>query len=671
MSDKQIQMKQIIEQLNEYNYTYYTLDAPIVTDKQWDELYDHLVRLEQETGIILPASPTQRVGGDTLKEFEAHRHLARLWSLDKAQQQQELHTWNTRVQKLIMEYNTKYPSQPLPPPHYVVELKFDGLSLNLTYDAGVLVQAATRGSGVVGEGILEQVKTIPSIPLEIPYTDGTIEIQGEGLMFLSVLEQYNQTAKEPLKNARNAAAGALRNLDPKVTASRKLDAFFYHIGYSNDITFDRHEQMIDFLKDNRFKISPFIQYGNSMTEVISIIEQITAQRSSYDFLIDGCVVKLTHLKTREVLGYTDKFPRWAIAYKFEAEEVTTILESVSWEVGRTGKLTPLARVEAVELAGVTVKNCTLNNRDDIERKNLRFALGKEVLIRRSNDVIPEILGKVSAEQDGAEIVFPTMCPACGAALEERGAHLFCPNRLACAPQLISRIAHFASRDGMDIESFSEMTATQLYQERNVRDAADLYQLNYEQLVVLERFGDKKARNLLEAIEKSKTCELSPFLYALGIPNLGKTTAKSLAEHFGSLEQVREATKEELIQIPDVGDIVADSIYCFFRAHESVNNLSKMLEAGVNPQPVARNQEKVNPDHPFYQKVIVLTGTLTVMGRDEVQKRLEQLGAQVTGSVSKKTDFVIAGEKAGSKLTKAQELGIRIIDDEQELMRLLE
>jgi DNA ligase (NAD+) len=670
MSDAIAAMKALIDEISRHNYNYYTLDKPTISDKEWDVLYDKLVALEKETGVVLPSSPSQRVGGETLKGFVPHRHLSRLWSLDKAQNIESLMTWHARVVKLINDYNSKNPDLPLPNPSYVVELKFDGLTLNLTYKEGRLVQASTRGNGIVGEGILAQVKTIKSIPLEIPYNAGTIEIQGEGMMFLSVLEEYNKTAVEPLKNARNAAAGALRNLSPKVTAGRKLDAFFYNVGYSNGIVFRNHRDMVQFLQDNYFKVSPHIQFFDRIEDVAADLERLAEQRHEFDFLIDGGVVKLTDIRTREVLGNTDKFPRWAVAFKFEAEETTTLLQSVSWEVGRTGKITPLARVEPVDLAGVTVQNCTLNNRGDIERKNLKFALGSLVFIRRSNDVIPEILGKVTDGNDGEEIIFPTHCPSCASQLEQRGAHLFCPNRLGCSPQLIGRITHFASRDAMDIEAFSEMTAAQLYQELGVRDPADLYSLNYEDLVKLERFGEKKARNLLEALQKSKSRDLASFLYALGIPNSGKTTTKVLADHYRSLSKVMEAEPEELIALPDVGGIVAESIYTFFRDPVIVESINRMLSIGVNPVVEESVAVSADPENPFYGKTVVLTGTLSTMGRDDAAKKLEALGAKVTGSVSKKTDFVIAGESAGSKLIKAKELGIRVIEDEQELVRLL-
>ncbi|MDH6370959.1 DNA ligase (NAD+) [Paenibacillus sp. PastF-3] len=663
-------MEELVAELNHYNYHYYTLDTPLVSDKEYDVLYDKLVALEAESGFVLPDSPTQRVGGDLLKGFTPHRHLAPLWSLDKAQNIEQLRSWNTRVLRLVNEYNLKNPGNPLPDPCYAVELKFDGLTLNLTYRNGVLEQASTRGNGVVGEGILAQVKTIKSVPLTIPFKEGVIEVQGEGIMNLSVLADYNTRAAEPLKNARNAAAGALRNLNPKTTAERRLNAYFYNVGFAEGVDFADHQKMMDFLRNNKFKVNPYLTYCNDFDDVTEQLAGIEESRSSLDYLIDGAVIKVTDFRIREVLGYTDKFPRWAVAYKFEAEETTTVLESVSWNVGRTGKVTPLARVEAVELAGVTVQNCTLNNVGDIERKNLKFALGSRVFIRRSNDVIPEILGKVTEENDGEEIIFPENCPACGYPLEMRGAHLFCNNKLNCRPQIVSRITHFASRDAMDIETFSEKTAGQLYDELNVHDSADLYELSFEQLVQLNRFGEKKAQNLLQALEDSKGRDLASFLFALGIPNTGKATTRMLADHFRDLDAVMQAKAEELAELPDIGGIVAESIVNFFADPIVVANVSRLRALGVEakapeaPRPVSTNSF-------FSGKTVVLTGSLQKLTRDEAAERLEALGAKVSGSVSKKTDLVIAGEKAGSKLAKAQQLGIQVIEDEDELIRLLE
>jgi DNA ligase (NAD+) len=659
-------MARLVEEINVHNRNYYTLDNPVISDKEYDALYDELVALERETGVVLPNSPTQRVGGEILKGFEPHRHRARLWSLDKAQTEDDLLAWNARVQKAVADYNARNPDNPLPQPSYVIELKFDGLTLNLTYEGGRLVQAATRGNGVVGEGILPQVKTIRTVPLTIPF-QGVIEVQGEGIMHLSVFEAYNRTAAEPLKNARNAAAGALRNLDPRVTAERKLNAFFYNVGYAEGVSFASHAEMIRFLKDNGFLVNDYIAYFDRIVEVAAELKRLEERRASFDFLIDGAVVKLTDMRTREVLGYTDKFPRWAIAFKFEAEEATTVLQAVDWQVGRTGKLTPIARVEPVELAGVTVQNCTLNNMGDIERKGLKFGLGTRVWIRRSNDVIPEILGRAD-EEEGGEIVCPTHCPACGSPLEQRGAHLFCNNKLGCKPQIVARITHFASRDAMDIETFSIATAEQLYDECGVRDPADLYDLTKEQLLALDRFGERKAQKLLDAIEQSKGRDLASFLFALGIPNTGKATTKMLADHYGSLDAVMAASVEELQQLPDVGGIVAESIAGFFNDPLVRESIERMRKAGVKAE--AERPAAVRTDSVFSGKTVVLTGTLSSMTRDEAAKKLEALGAKVSGSVSKKTDFVIAGESAGSKLTKARELGVTVIDDEAEFLRML-
>jgi len=659
-------MEQLVADLNRYSHEYYTLDRPTISDKEWDALYDELALLERETGVVLPNSPTLRVGGEVLKGFESHRHRARLWSLDKAQDREDLLAWNARVTKAVNDYNAKNPDTPLPAPSYVIELKFDGLTLNLTYEGGVLTQAATRGNGVVGEGILPQVRTIRTVPLTIPF-DGVIEVQGEGIMHLSVLEAYNRTAAEPLKNARNAAAGALRNQNPKTTAERKLNAFFYNVGYAEGVSFGNHAEMHDFLRGNGFLVNPYVAYYDAIEDVTAELDKIAGMRETLDFLIDGAVVKLTDMRTREALGYTDKFPRWAVAFKFEAEETTTVLESVDWQVGRTGKITPLARVEAVELAGVTVQNCTLNNAGDIERKNLKHALGTRVFIRRSNDVIPEILGKAD-DEPGGEIIVPDTCPACGTPLEQRGAHLFCNNKLSCRPQTVGRITHFASRDAMDIESFSSATAEQLYDACEVRDPADLYDLQYDQLVALDRFGKRKAEKLLEALEKSKSRDLAAFLYGLGIPNTGKATTKMLADHYGELDAILSASAEELQGLPDVGGIVAESIVGFFADPGVRSSIDRMRAAGVKAE--ADKPVEARTDSVFSGKTVVLTGTLSAMSRDEAAKKLEALGAKISGSVSKKTDFVIAGEAAGSKLTKARDLGVAVIEDEAEFLRLL-
>ena len=449
--DKEKRIQELIDIIDDLNYHYYTLDNPKASDKEYDLLYDELVRLELETGMVYPYSPTQRVGGHILDKFEKHTHLGRLWSLDKSQSFGELRNWDNRVRRLIEDYN-RLNEDKLPDPVYILEYKFDGLTINLTYKNGELVQGATRGNGTVGEAILEQLRTIKPIPLKIEY-QGTIEIQGEGLMPLSALEKYNETAIEPLKNARNAAAGALRNLDTKVTADRNLTAYFYNIGYIEGKTFNTHREALKFLKDNRLPVFPYAKSFNSIETLIEEIEKLKEERSKLDVLTDGLVIKIDDIRTREILGFTNRFPRWAIAYKFEAEETSTKLLGVQWNVGRTAKVTPTAILEPVEIGGVTVRRATLNNYDDIIRKGVR--LNSKILIRRSNDVIPEILGTLETDEETYPIEKPTHCPACHSELYQDGVHIFCPNSLSCKPQLVARLVHFASRDAMNIEGFSE------------------------------------------------------------------------------------------------------------------------------------------------------------------------------------------------------------------------
>lgn len=536
-----------------------------------------------------------------------------------------------------------------------MEYKLDGLTINLTYRDGQLVQAATRGNGEVGEGILPQARTIRCVPLSIPY-QGLLEVQGECIMRLSTLEAYNKTADEPLKNARNAAAGALRNLDPAVTARRRLDAFFYQIGTIENPPYDDLDGMLAFLEGNGFPTSHYEAHAATYEEICSRIDAVEAKRESLDFLIDGAVVKVCDLATRLAMGNTEKFPRWAVAYKFAAEENVATLLDVTWELGRTGKLTPLAHLTPSEIGGVTVKRATLNNYGDIQRK--KVAIGCEVWIRRSNDVIPEITGRVGeASPNEKPILPPTHCPACGQPLVERGANLFCLNRRTCKPQAVARLAHFAGRNAMDIDTFSDKTAELLYDALGVRDCADLYKLTVNDLLVLDGFQQKRAENLVAALDKSRHCTLDAFLFAIGIPNVGRKTARDLAEHFGSLEAVEQATQEELTAIPDVGDIVAASVVEFFSFAENREMVERLLAAGVHPE-----HESNALSDALSGKTIVVTGTLPTLTREEAEKLIARHGGKPSASVSKKTAFVLAGEKAGSKLTKAQSLGIPVIDE---------
>lgn len=656
--DKKKLIEELVEELNKYAYEYYVLGNSSVTDKDYDKKYYELVDLEKETGYKLPYSPTQRVGDVILPEFKKYTHKARLWSLDKAQTLEEIREWHNRNVKFLEEYN-RTSDEELPPLKYILTKKFDGLTINLSYDEnGVLVTGATRGTGAIGEDVTAQVKTIKSIPLKIDCHD-FLEIHGEAIMTTEAFEKYNSEADTPLKNLRNGAAGALRNLNVAETAKRNLSAFFYDVGYKEGAPFKTYMEMLNFIKTKGFPMDDYIRECKTLDEIQKEIDYIRDIRFDLNYDIDGLVIAIDDIRTRELLGYTVKFPKWAIAYKFEAQEATTKLLDVEWNVGRSGRVSPTAILEPVELAGVTVKRATLNNMDDIARKGVR--LGAEVFVRRSNDVIPEIMGVVPESLEGTkEIEEPKVCPACGAHLVHEGVHIYCENTLGCKPQMVKTIVHFAGREAMNIAGFSEKTAEQLFEKLDIRDISDLYKLEYEKLLDLDKFGPKKAQNLLDAIEKSKDCTLEAFLYSLGIPNVGVKTAKDLVKRFESLENLEKATFEELVSVQDVGDIVARSIIEFFKEERTLKVINELLSLGVNPH----YEKKEVLESPFMGKTVVVTGTLENYSRTSIKEKLESLGAKVSGSVSKKTDFVIAGEAAGSKYDKAKSLGITILSEEE-------
>ena len=647
-------IRELVDKLNEYSKAYYVLDAPKISDKEYDELYDELLRLEEQSGIILPDSPTQRVGGDPLPCFEPHTHIHRLWSLDKVRTREDLIDWGRRVERIAE-------SQQLPRVKYALEYKFDGLTINLTYEGGRLITGATRGNGIVGEDITPQIKTIRTVPLTIPFK-GKMEVQGECYMKLSVLDEINKTTDEKLKNARNAAAGALRNLDPRITAKRRLDCYCYNVGYIEGKKLETQDEMLGFLRENGFTVSDYLVFCDDIETVCDEIDKAEESRPHLDFLIDGMVVKVRDFATREALGATEKFPRWAMAFKFAAEETTTTVRDITWEVGRTGKLTPRASFDPVELAGATIRHATLNNFDDIQRK--RVGIGSRVFIRRSNDVIPEILSAVEGDVPERQVEKPTVCPACGAHVEHRGVHLYCTNSLSCAPQIAGRLAHYASRDAMDIDTFSEKTAALFVEELKLKSIPDLYDLGPQDYMGLQGFGERRINNLMAAIERSKDCTLGAFIFAIGIPNVGAKTAKDLARRFGTIEALRSATVEQLTEVPDVGEIVARSIVEFFADPSIATQVDRLLAHGVKPRP-----EEVQQDSPISGKTIVVTGTLEKLDRRQAEALIESLGGKAAGSVSKKTDYVLAGENAGSKLTKARELGVRVLN-EQEFFELI-
>lgn len=656
---KKREIEELIEELNRYAYEYYVLDNPSISDKEYDKKYDKLKLLEKEIGHILPYSPTQRVGDVVLTQFQKYTHKARLWSLDKAQNIQELKDWHNKNIKAVNDYNSIH-EEKLPEITYIITKKFDGLSINCTYDeSGVLSKAATRGTGEVGEDITMQAKTIKTLPLKID-NYSLIEVHGEAIMTKDAFDEYNKEALAPLKNLRNGAAGALRNLDVRETARRNLSAFFYDVGYNEGKPFESYTEMMNFIKNMGLPIDNYIKACKNVDEIQEEIAYIESVRNDLNYDIDGIVIAIDDVKTREVLGYTIKFPKWSIAYKFEAEEASTTLLDVEWNVGRSGRVTPTALLKPVELAGATIKRATLNNMDDIKRKGVK--IGCDVFIRRSNDVIPEIMGVVEETlSNGKEIEAPSECPYCGSELIQEGVHYFCENTLSCKPQMVKSIVHFANREGMNIEGFSEKTAEQFFEKLNIKSIADLYRITKEELLTLDKFGEKKAQNILNALEKSKRPELSSFIYALGIPNVGKKTAKDLVKRFKSLRKIIDANFEELISVEDIGDIVAKSVIDFFNQEKIIKSIEELLSLGIEP---ISDDLEVMEHSVFSNKTVVVTGALQKYSRNEIKEKLEALGAKVSGSVSKKTDYVLAGEDAGSKYDKAVELGIKILNEEE-------
>ena len=634
-------MREIIDQLNTWAHAYYTLDAPLVDDKTYDALYDKLVAMEKETGEVAADSPTRRVGGDLLEGFEKFTHEKLLYSLDKAQSYERLKAWCDRMHEAGADEEG-----------YMAELKFDGLTISLTYDDGKLTRAVTRGNGTVGEVITAQVVTISTVPLSIPFT-GHLVVQGEGLMPYKSLKKYNETAAEPLKNPRNGAAGALRNLDPKETRRRRLTAYLYNLTDAEGMVFETDEEIKAFLREQGFLVHPMTRRCKDFLEILDYIKEVERIRGDLDVMIDGIVLKINDVAKRDALGYTVKFPRWAIAYKFEAKEVVTKLLDVEWNVGRTGKVTPTAILAPVDIDGVTIQRATLNNYDDILRKGVR--IGGEVLLRRSNDVIPEILEGIGEEGDRIEMI--TKCPACATKLVQNGVHSFCPNTIGCEPQLVARIDHFASRDGMDITGLSEKTAEKLIAAGLLHEIPDIYALKRDDLMVLEGFGEKKADNLLSAIENSKEVSFKRFIYALGIGQVGIKTAGDLADHFADFDALAKADAAELETIEDIGPETAKEIQLFFTDPVIGSYVHDLMDAGIKLIYEEKKKSGV-----LDGMTVVLTGTLS-KPRNEVKAALEAEGAKVTGSVSKKTDLVLAGEAAGSKAEKAEELGVAVLSEE--------
>ena len=649
--NKMERMKALVEEILIHNRNYYELDNPTISDKEYDKLYDELVDLEKELGVVLPNSPTQRVGGDVLEKFAKKKHEVRLYSMGKVRSFDELSDFFADMKKFVKN------------PTYAVEYKFDGLTIVTEYNDGKFVSATTRGNGEIGEDVTEQVRTIKSVPLEIPFK-GRVIFQGEGMMTNSAFKRYNKTASEPLKNPRNGVAGAIRNLDPKETARRGLDYFCYAVLYSEGKRFETQKEMHEFIEENGFKTGDFFKLASTQEEIEKIINEIDREKNDLDVMIDGVVIKLNQVAPREEIGYTNKFPKWARAYKFEAQEISTMLKDVVWQVGRSGKVSPIAVLEPVELAGATISRATLNNIEDIRKKNVY--LNSRVFIRRSNEVIPEVLGLAEKFEDSKVIETPKLCPCCQSELVRKGPLLFCKNHDGCKEQIVARFTHFVSREAFNIEGLSEKTIIQFYDDLNLRHYSDFYTLKKEDLITLEKFQEKKAQNVIDAIERSKHIELGRFIFGLGISEVGIKTAKDLVKHFDSLEKMKNATYEELIEVDEVGEIIAQNIVDYFADADNLKEIEMLLEAGV--EPICENNVKSDV---LQGLTFVLTGTLPHYSRDEMTKVIEENGGKTSSSVSKKTSFVLAGEEAGGKLDKAKALGVKILSEEEFLSKFLD
>ena len=642
-------MKFLVQEVNKHNYNYYVLDNPTISDKEYDALYYELVDLEKELGIILPNSPTQRVGGEVLDKFQKKRHEIRLYSLNKVRSFEDLGDFMAEM--------AKYEKNPT----FSLEYKFDGLTVVVEYENGVFKSATTRGNGEIGEDVTEQAKTIKSIPLTIPFK-GRLIVQGEGMMTMKAFKKYNKTAEIPLKNPRNGVAGAIRNLDPKETARRNLDYFCYAVLLAEGKSFKTQKEMHEFIEEQGFLAGGYFKIVSTLKEAEKYIEEVDEVKNSLDVMIDGMVLKLNEVAPREEIGFTNKFPKWARAFKFEAMETSTILKDVVWQVGRTGKVSPIAILEPVELAGATISRATLNNMDDIKKKGV--LKNSRIFIRRSNEVIPEVLGLAEKLENSTEIEEPSYCPCCESKLVKKGPLLYCLNRDGCEEQIISRLTHFVSREAFNIEGLSEKTLLALYHKVGVCEFSDLYNLTADDLRKLDNFKDKKTSNIINSINRSKEVELYRFLFALGINEVGIKTAKDLAKKFKNLNAIMKASKEELQEVDDVGEVIADNIVEYFKDEENVKEIERLFNNGVSILEVQENENSL-----FKNMTFVLTGTLENHTRSEMSAIIEKHGGNVSSSVSKNTTYVLAGSEAGSKLDKAKSLGVKIIS-ENDILEML-
>ena len=640
-------IKELTTLLNKYAAEYYENDAPSISDAAYDAMYDELRKLEEEENFSLPDSPIHRVGGSPLAKFEQKEHIQRLYSLDKAQTFEEVIDWYNRAKKALGAY-----------PEVTLEYKFDGLTLNILYENGYLKEAKTRGNGVIGEVVTKNAETIKLLPKKIEYK-GKVEIVGECVMSISSFNKYNETASVPLKNARNAAAGGIRNLDPKLTATRNLSFFAYNIGYS-DCEFTSQDEMRKFLIKQGFEVQGDYFLTSKIEDVKKYIDKTDVIRPTLDYLIDGIVIKLNKIFERTILKETDKFPRWAIAYKFKAEENTTKLLDVIWQVSRTNKLNPIAAVEPVDICGATISRATLNNIFDIRRK--KIAVNDIVLIRRSNDVIPEIMGVYEEGKNRQEIVQPEECPYCKSPVKVDGAFLYCTNK-ECEPAVISRLTHFVSKSGFNIDGLSEKTIEVLYEFNKLRNVADLFKLSEIDFFGIEGFKSKKINNILMSINKSKKIDLGSFLYALGIEGIGKKMAQDVAKYAKSVSNAIKLKYEDIIKIEGVGDIIAENYEKYFLDRDNISIINKLFEFGVEVADIQENHGILDG------KVIVITGSFNSYSRHDLEERAAKLGAVFSSSVSSKTNLIFLGDNPGSKYDKAKALNIPMLT-ESEINKLL-
>lgn len=649
-------MNELIDLINYHNEKYYNQDEPEISDFEYDNLMKELIKIEEENPELKRIdSPTNRVGGKPLDKFEQIVHKIPMLSLSNAYSCQDLRDFDKRVRDMVND-----------DVEYVVEFKIDGLSVGLTYNDGVFEKGATRGDGVVGEDISKNLMTVKTIPLKIE-EDNEIVVRGEVYIckenFHKINAQQEEAGLQLFANPRNLAAGSLRQLDSKLTAKRPLDIFIFNLEHGENLEFESHSESLEFLKSQGFKVSPNYKVCNKIDEVIDYIEYWTKNRGNLDFEIDGMVIKVNNLKQREVMGYTAKSPRWAIAYKFPAEQKKTKIIDIIVEVGRTGTITPTAVLEPVRLAGTSVSRATLHNEDYIREKDIK--INDVVLVQKAGDIIPQVVEVIKEERTGDELAFemPKKCPVCSeptVRLEGEVA-VKCIN-MSCPAQIRRGIIHFVSRDAMNIDGLGESIITLLLNEKIIEDVADLYSIKKEDVVNLERMGDKSANNLVKSIKKSKENDLWRLINGLGIKFVGVKGAKILAKNFDSLDSIIKASFEDLINLEEFGEIMAKSVIEFFKEEKNLNVIDKLKNAGVN----MNAEDDSNNDIPkiFEGMKIVLTGTLPTLKRNDAKEIIESRGGKATSSVSKSTTFVLAGEEAGSKLTKANELGIKVIDENQ-------